>query len=86
MNLLGAIFGLGLGVGLATLLEYRDTSLRVEEEIVRFLALPVVATIPVMRTPLDQRVRRRILWSCAAAIVALAFSGAAFFWKMGAFE
>jgi polysaccharide chain length determinant protein (PEP-CTERM system associated) len=40
--------GLALGVGLALLLEMRDTSLRTEKDIEVSLRLPVLATIPTM--------------------------------------
>ncbi len=59
MNLMGALFGLGLGLGLAALLEYRDTSLRTDEDVVTAVALPVLAVIPIMITTAEQRRRTR---------------------------
>ena len=51
-----------LGVALGAFLEYRDTSLRSEDEILRTLSLPVLAAIPVMvggRRPRPAAARRR---------------------------
>ncbi|MBN2062108.1 MAG: GumC family protein [Deltaproteobacteria bacterium] len=48
MNLmLSVVFGLMVGVGLAFLLEYMDQSLRTEEDVRRYLDLPVLTVIPV---------------------------------------
>ncbi|MDB9823496.1 GumC family protein [Deltaproteobacteria bacterium] len=44
---MGIIFGLMVGVGLAFLWEYLDRSLRTEEDVSRYLDLPVLAVIPV---------------------------------------
>jgi len=43
---LGILFGLMIGIGLAFLLEYLDKSLRTEEDIQRHLDLPVLGVIP----------------------------------------
>lgn len=43
---LGLILGLGLGVGCAIFLEYNDTSLKSNEDIERYLNLPVIGNIP----------------------------------------
>lgn len=86
MNLLGALFGLALGIGLAGYLEYRDTSFRFEDEIIRFLALPVIALVPAMETPMEQRSRRRrVLLACAATLV-LVIAATAVAWKTGALQ
>ena len=84
MNLFGLVVGLGLGIGLAAVLEFRDTSLRTEDEVVRLFALPVIALVPVMRTTADQRrARRRIVLAFAAATVVFAAAAAATAWKLG---
>jgi uncharacterized protein involved in exopolysaccharide biosynthesis len=59
MNLLGALFGLGLGVGLAALLELNDSTLKTDEEVLQSLALPVLAMVPLMVTPADERAAKR---------------------------
>jgi len=44
--ILGILFGLMIGIGLAFLLEYIDKTLRTEEDIQRYLDLPVLGIIP----------------------------------------
>ena len=48
LNLMGLLAGLAFGLGLAGLLEFRDTSLKTEDDVRRCLSLPVLATIPVL--------------------------------------
>jgi hypothetical protein len=59
MHAIGAIGGLVLGVGLIFLLEYRDTSLKTDEDVMGALALPVLALVPVIPTAEDRRKRRK---------------------------
>lgn len=83
VNLIGAMVGLGLGLVLAGLLEYRDTTVRTEEDVLVALSLPVVALVPTMWTGAElARLRRRrlILRSSVAATVLL--SAAAILWKL----
>jgi len=54
----GAVAGLGLGLLLAAFLEFRDSSLTREEDIVRVLSLPVLALIPAMASSRERRSRR----------------------------
>ena len=60
MNLmLGALIGLGLGIGLTFLLEYFDNSIKDPEELER-LGLPILATIPeISPSQLVKKVKRR---------------------------
>jgi capsular polysaccharide biosynthesis protein len=44
--LLGAILGLMLGIGISFLWEYLDRSLRTEEDVEKYLGLPVLSIIP----------------------------------------
>ncbi len=44
--LLGAILGLALGIALAFFIEFNDTTIKSNEDIERFLVLPVMGTIP----------------------------------------
>jgi protein tyrosine kinase modulator len=80
----GALIGLALGVGLTVLIEYRDTTLKTDDDVVAALALPVLALVPVMQSAADlRRRRRRILVSIAsAATAALSVAGLLAIWKM----
>lgn len=71
LNLMGVLAGLAFGLGFAALLEYRDTTLRSEDDVVAALALPVVALVPTMLTPLDRerRRKRRLLMASSAVVV-----------------
>jgi polysaccharide chain length determinant protein (PEP-CTERM system associated) len=69
---MGTILGLALGLGLAALLEYRDTSLKTEDDVVQMLMLPVLALIPTMAAPREVRSlrkRRVLMISCVATIM-----------------
>lgn len=44
--LLGAVVGLGFGIGLAFFLEYLDTSVKSLEDVEKYLQVPVLAVIP----------------------------------------
>jgi polysaccharide chain length determinant protein (PEP-CTERM system associated) len=73
LNIIGALMGLGLGLGLAGVLEYKDRSIRTEDDVVLTLALPVLALVPTMmtRTERDKRKRQRMLLASSGAAVAL---------------
>ncbi len=74
--LIGLALGLVFGVGLAGFLEYRDTTLRTEDEIVKMLVLPVVAAIPMLISVVDRRRRRRNIVLATVASVLLVAAGA----------
>jgi polysaccharide chain length determinant protein (PEP-CTERM system associated) len=87
INLIGALVGLGLGLGLAALLEYQDTSFRSDVDVVSSLSLPVLAVVPVMLSEAERRDlrRRTILLSCVVATLLLIFvGGAAVAYRLGA--
>ena len=72
LNLLGLLAGLGLGVLLVALLEYRDASLKTDDEVVEVLAIPVLAVVPRMRSDRERKklFRRKIAVSfCLASTV-----------------
>jgi polysaccharide chain length determinant protein (PEP-CTERM system associated) len=55
----GAVAGLGFGLLLVGWLEYRDSSFKRDEDVVRVLSLPVLALIPIMASDRERRSRRR---------------------------
>jgi len=56
INLLGVAIGLFLGLGVTGLLEYLDTTLKTEDDVRMLLALPVIATVPLLE---ESRTHRR---------------------------
>lgn len=70
LSFLGLSAGLGIGLVLAALLEYRDTSLRTEDDVIVALSLPVVALVPTMRSATNKRrsVRQRLLRASAVLL------------------
>jgi polysaccharide chain length determinant protein (PEP-CTERM system associated) len=80
--MLGLLGGLALGVGLVGLLEYRDRSLRTDDDVMLALALPVVAIIPQMTTRSERAaIRRRRLMLSAAAVVTVLGVSALVLWR-----
>jgi polysaccharide chain length determinant protein (PEP-CTERM system associated) len=70
MYLMGLLIAIGVGLGLAAVAEYLDRSLRSEDDVRLTLALPVLATIPVIEPA--PRESRRSLFGSAAGILAAA--------------
>jgi polysaccharide chain length determinant protein (PEP-CTERM system associated) len=85
INLLGAVLGLGLGLGIAALIEYRDTSLRSDDDVLAALSLPVLALVPVLKTPTEiiRAKKRRFILSVTAAVT-LVISAAGVLWTLWA--
>ena len=77
MNLMGAIAGLALGLGLVALLEYRDTTLRSDDDVLSTLNLPVLAVIPLLVTSVDDRRQKRRRWAAVAAAASVMVIGTA---------
>jgi len=73
---LGALAGLGVGLALATFLEFRDTSLKTDGDVVMALGLPVLALIPELLTDEEKLTRRRrsllLSWGTAGAAAMVA--------------
>ena len=81
---IGAVAGLGFGLALALLLEMRDSTIRREDDIVRLLALPVIAVVPMMHTALDRRRFRRLVASAVLGLGLLAgLIAAGVAWELG---
>jgi uncharacterized protein involved in exopolysaccharide biosynthesis len=55
IDLIGAVAGLALGIGLAALLDFRDKSLNAEADVAAALGLPVLAMIPSIVTSMERR-------------------------------
>jgi polysaccharide chain length determinant protein (PEP-CTERM system associated) len=78
MIIMGAVAGFFIGLSLGVFLEYRDSSLRSEEDVVRFLSVPVLAVIPFMESPRERLVRRwRVAFTSVLGIIAVAGTVAA---------
>ena len=87
MNMMGAVAGLALGLGLVFLLEWRDTSLKSEGDVVVALSLPVLALVPAIVTREETLIRRkRRLVLSAAAVVLVMGTAAAAVWKLDLIE
>jgi polysaccharide chain length determinant protein (PEP-CTERM system associated) len=81
----GVIGGLALGLGLIGLLEYRDSSFKSEEDVMRVLSLPVLALVPVMISDSDRvtlRRRRLKLGALVAVVLAVGSAAAVFIWRL----
>ena len=55
LNLIGIVGGLGLGLAIVGLLEYRDASFKADHEVASVLSLPVLAVVPLMRSDVERR-------------------------------
>jgi len=62
INVVGIVAGLGLGLALVALVEYRDTTFKTDYELASVLSLPVLAVVPLMRSAAETRAlfRRRL--------------------------
>ncbi len=73
IDAVGMIAGLLLGLALAAVLEYRDSTFNSDEEVSRGLGVPVLAVVPVLHSTVDRRralVRRAAINGGLGAIVA----------------
>ena len=82
LNAIGTALGLALGLGIVLLLEWRDTSLKTDDDVRIALGLPVLALVPMMRTATDLRRARRWRWAAAgaSAVALVAVAGATAYW------
>ena len=63
INFMGMAAGLGLGLALVGLIEYRDSSFKTDTEVTTVLTLPVLAVVPLMQSDEDRsRATRRRLF------------------------
>jgi uncharacterized protein involved in exopolysaccharide biosynthesis len=83
LNMLGAMAGLAIGLGLIVLFEYRDTSLRTDDDVALSLSLPVLAVIPAMTTGRErERAKHRRLIAVSASLAAMTGAIALIVWLM----
>jgi protein tyrosine kinase modulator len=80
----GAVIGLLLGLLLVGFLEFRDSTLRNEEEVVRVIGLPVLAVVPQMLSTRDRRARfyRTVAANATACAALLAAGGVIVVWQL----
>ncbi len=82
INLIGSFGGLLIAIGLLALLEYRDTTLKTDDDVVVSLALPVLAVIPAMITTTErQRMKRRRVLTIAASLASVVVIAIAVAWR-----
>jgi polysaccharide chain length determinant protein (PEP-CTERM system associated) len=81
---IGSFLGLGAGLMLIGLLEYRDTTFKTEEDVRLVLGLPVLALVPMMASESEVRARRRRKITTGFAILVVLVSSAAALavWKL----
>jgi uncharacterized protein involved in exopolysaccharide biosynthesis len=80
INLLSTFAGLGLGLLLVGLAEYRDSTMRTKADVLGAIDLRVLVLVPLVTTEADLRRQRRRRRIVRAAAVALGVATAALFW------
>jgi protein tyrosine kinase modulator len=83
--LLGApIAGLVLGLGFIALLEYRDSSFKTDEDVLRVISVPVLAVVPLLASDRERKSwrRRKLMVDFAGAAVVLLVVAALVFWRL----
>jgi polysaccharide chain length determinant protein (PEP-CTERM system associated) len=79
--LAGMAAGLAFGVGLAGLLEFRDTTLRSDADIRATIALPLLGELPVIQTLSERRRRRTRVLTVSFATTSLVIAAVFLVWK-----
>jgi protein tyrosine kinase modulator len=80
----GSIAGLLLGLALVGFLEYRDSSFKTEEDVLRVLSLPILALVPQLVSERERRAahRRKRIVGAAAAVAVLGSVAAVAIWRL----
>ena len=81
LMLAGFAAGLLFGVGLAGLLEFRDTTLRSDADIRATLALPLLGEVPIIQTLMERRRRRAKVITLSFATTTLVVAAVFLVWK-----
>jgi succinoglycan biosynthesis transport protein ExoP len=73
INFLGILGGLGVGLALVALIEYRDTTFKTDDELATALALPVLAVVPLMKADSERKAdfRKALMLNVGLASVVL---------------
>ena len=77
INIMGLAAGFALGFALVALLEYRDATFKADDDVVLLLAVPVLATVPLMQTRREKRVAFRWRLIRVATLSTVVLAGAA---------
>jgi polysaccharide chain length determinant protein (PEP-CTERM system associated) len=80
INLIGTLAGLGLGLLLLGLAQYRDSTMRSEADVLGAIDLPVLVLVPLVATEADLRQQRQRRQIAAAAVIMIAVATGAMFW------
>jgi polysaccharide biosynthesis transport protein len=79
---LSVALGLAFGLGIVALCEYRDRTLRSDDDVMMTLALPVLAVIPRMVSREErQTFRRRWMMISAAGVGTVVCIAVVFVWR-----
>jgi succinoglycan biosynthesis transport protein ExoP len=76
ISLGGVAGGIGLGLVLAFLTDFRNRSFRSDKDLAQQLAIPLVVGVPLLLTPNEQQVRmwkRRFEWVAGSGLVMAVF-------------
>ena len=85
LNALGALLGAVAGFGLVFLLEWRDTTLKSDDDVRIATDLPVLAYVPLLSTRRERgRAQRRRWFVGVTAVALLAVAAAAALWILKA--
>lgn len=72
ISLIGTVIGLALGLGLAAVIELRDTALYSEKDLAQFVSAPIAVTIPQVATRVEDergRWRGKLEFAAGSALV-----------------
>jgi polysaccharide chain length determinant protein (PEP-CTERM system associated) len=84
LNAMAVGLGLMLGIAVSALLEYRDTSLRTESQLLEAFKIPVLAVLPVMESIVEKRRRTvRLAFTFAGAFLLIASAAVGAAWRLG---
>jgi polysaccharide chain length determinant protein (PEP-CTERM system associated) len=84
LNAMAVGIGLMLGIAVAALLEYRDTSLRTESQLLQAFKIPVLAVLPVMESIGEKRRRMlRLAFTFTGGFLLIASAAVGAAWRLG---